>query len=450
MMTADVLPKKTWESPGSLLFRYLKDSFYKPESAELALDELPENLKDFGRALIYFAECVAETRRFAMALSKGNLEARLPSRGNEMAAPLKSLHASLKHLTWQTREVAKGDYKQRVNFMGDFADSFNSMIEQLYENREALLQEIESGRKKSEALKESNNLLEAITAQISQWIVVIGEGSGEWLYANRGPRDVLKNIEWEADLRAWFCNGPDVTRKENAQPCELELPPGGAQQCFSVIAHSIYWYGHKATAFVLTDVSSEKRRLRKLETAAYRDPLTKIFNRHYGMETLVEWLSEGRSFVICFVDLDNLKYINDKFGHNEGDKYITLTVDILRLFSEGAILCRLGGDEFMILAEDISVRDAETRLEELRLRLLHSESGVVGPNIRSLSYGVVQAQADNTVSASELLGLADEKMYQYKRAHKMARKSSIDAIEKTEKKDNLGAPPQTPQGGSPP
>ncbi|MDR1580305.1 MAG: diguanylate cyclase [Synergistaceae bacterium] len=431
-MTSDDLPKKTREPPEILLFRYLKDVFYKPGSVELALDELPENFKNLGRALMFFSESVAETRELAMALSKGNLEARLPSRGNEIAAPLKSLHASLKHLTWQTREVAKGDYKQRVNFMGDFADSFNSMIEQLSENREALLQEIESGKKKSEALKESNNLLEAITKQISQWIVVICEDSGEWLYANREPGDVLKNAEWETDLRAWFRDRIDAPRKENAQPYELELPSVGTHQYFSVVAHSIYWYGHKAAAFVLTDVSSEKRRLLKLETVAYRDPLTKTFNRHYGMETLIEWLSEGRSFVICFVDLDNLKYVNDKFGHNEGDKYITLTANLLSLFSEGAILCRLGGDEFMILSEEMSAYEAEIRLEELRTHLLHSEAGVIGPNIRSLSYGVIQVQTDNTSSASELLGIADEKMYQYKRSHKMARKSSIDAIEKNE------------------
>ncbi|MDR1133418.1 MAG: diguanylate cyclase [Synergistaceae bacterium] len=432
--TSGGLPRETGEPPEVVLFRFLKDFFYKPESAKLALDELPENFRDFGRGLAYFAECVAETREFAAALSRGNLKASPPSRGNDIAAPLKSLHASLKHLTWQTREVAKGDYKQRVNFMGDFSDSFNSMIEQLSQSREALLQEIESGRKKSDALTESNNLLEAITEQISQWIIVIGEDSGEWLYANRGPRDVLKNAGWEDDLRAWLRGRMSAPRNENEPPGELELPfsgaPENARQYFSVVAHSIYWHGREAAAFVLTDVSLDKKRLRKLETVAYHDPLTKTFNRRYGMEILLEWLSEGRLFVICFIDLDNLKYVNDKFGHGEGDKYILHTVDLLRHFSEKAVLCRLGGDEFMILADEISSGDAEARLEELRSRLLGGEAGVIGANIRSLSYGVIEVQADSSVSASELLSLADEKMYQYKRLHKMARQSSIAAIEK--------------------
>ena len=64
-------------------------------------------------------------------MSVGNFDCALPSPDNEIAASLKSLHASLKHLTWQAQQVAKGDYNQRVDFMGDFSIAFNNMIEQL-------------------------------------------------------------------------------------------------------------------------------------------------------------------------------------------------------------------------------------------------------------------------------------------------------------------------------
>jgi diguanylate cyclase (GGDEF)-like protein len=413
------------------LFAYLRNIIYNPKSASLDLGKLPENFRNYGKGLMYFAECVSEAREFAIALSKGNLDAKSPSRGNEIAAPLKSLHAALKHLTWQTREVAKGDYKQRVSFMGDFADSFNSMIEQLYQNREALLQEIENGKKKSKALEESNNLLEAVTDQISQWIAVIDKNSGEWLYVNRAARYILKNPEWEPDLREWLDSRLAASPvKGSKQTEELAFPPSKATQYFSVVIHSIQWYGHEATAFVLTDISSEKKQLHRLESVAYRDTLTKTFNRRYGMEILTEWLSMGKSFVICFADLDNLKYVNDKFGHNEGDKYILQVADILRRFSGDSIVCRLGGDEFMILSQDMPTDKAEARLEELRSILLNAESGSIGLNIRSLSYGVIGVETDNTMSAGALLGLADEKMYEYKRAHKMMRRTTIAAIEK--------------------
>jgi PAS domain S-box-containing protein len=88
-----------------------------------------------GGGLQYLGECILETRKFAIALSKGKLDEDTPSHNNEIAAPLKSLHSSLKHLSWQTQQVALGDYKQHVDFMGNFSMAFNTMVNQLEERR---------------------------------------------------------------------------------------------------------------------------------------------------------------------------------------------------------------------------------------------------------------------------------------------------------------------------
>ncbi|MDR2174917.1 MAG: hypothetical protein LBO82_03145, partial [Synergistaceae bacterium] len=109
---------------GDYLFGYLRDVMYAPAKAGLDLNRLPREFERFGQGLLFFVECVMETASLARSLSKGNIkEAVLPSRQNEIAAPLKSLHSSLAHLTWQTQQVAQGDYEQRVNFMGDFAEA---------------------------------------------------------------------------------------------------------------------------------------------------------------------------------------------------------------------------------------------------------------------------------------------------------------------------------------
>ena len=118
-----------------IFFNYLSDVIYDPAKASLDAADIPEDFREFGDGLRYFAECVLETKTLAQALAKGDLTGKLPSSGNEIASPLKSLHASLKHLTWQTQQVAQGDYQQRVKFMGDFADAFNSMAQQLEERR---------------------------------------------------------------------------------------------------------------------------------------------------------------------------------------------------------------------------------------------------------------------------------------------------------------------------
>ncbi|MDR2578373.1 MAG: response regulator [Chitinispirillales bacterium] len=119
----------------------MRDVIYEPANAVLDIEKLPEGFQDLGSGLQYFAECVIETNRLARSLSKGDLTDELPSSGNEIAAPLKSLHASLRHLTWQAQQIAQGDYKQRVNFMGDFATAFNSMAGQLEERHELNIQE---------------------------------------------------------------------------------------------------------------------------------------------------------------------------------------------------------------------------------------------------------------------------------------------------------------------
>ena len=124
------------EPVADILFDYLRDVIYNPSKAVLDVGKLPEPYQDLGSGLQFFAGCVMEAKELAQALSTGNLDAKLPPPDNEIAAPLKSLQASLKHLTWQAQQIARGDYRQRVDFMGDFAVSFNAMAQQLEERRQ--------------------------------------------------------------------------------------------------------------------------------------------------------------------------------------------------------------------------------------------------------------------------------------------------------------------------
>lgn len=131
-----------------LLFAYLHDVIYNPLNASLDLEQLPEAFINFGEGLQYFSNMISEAKALANELSIGNLNCTLPSKGNEIAAPLKKLHASLRHLTWQTQQVTKGDYNQHVDFMGDFSSAFNEMIKQL-ELRTNHLQEMIDKKTKS-------------------------------------------------------------------------------------------------------------------------------------------------------------------------------------------------------------------------------------------------------------------------------------------------------------
>ncbi len=80
-----------------------------------------------------------DTRGLALALAEGNLSAPTPVGTGAVLGSLKALHANLRHLTWQTQQVAAGDFAQRVDFMGDFSRAFNDMVEQLAMARSELV-----------------------------------------------------------------------------------------------------------------------------------------------------------------------------------------------------------------------------------------------------------------------------------------------------------------------
>ena len=97
---------------------------------------LPEDCDADVKALAetfnkYLAQ-LDDAKTFIIALAQGNLDVTPPPR-NQISAPYKQLHSSLQHLTWQTRQIAHGDYEQRVHFLGGFSQSFNSMVEALAE-----------------------------------------------------------------------------------------------------------------------------------------------------------------------------------------------------------------------------------------------------------------------------------------------------------------------------
>ncbi|MFZ2960098.1 MAG: HAMP domain-containing sensor histidine kinase [Candidatus Ozemobacteraceae bacterium] len=94
----------------------------------------------------HFIDFVRNLQDFSLALSQGNLGAKIPGKG-PIIGSLKALQASLRHLTWQTKLVAGGDFTQHVDFMGEFAQAFNIMtgrLDQAYRDLQERNQELEA------------------------------------------------------------------------------------------------------------------------------------------------------------------------------------------------------------------------------------------------------------------------------------------------------------------
>ena len=406
-----------------LLFAYLREVFYDAANASIDIDKLENDYILIAKGLMYFANCLSEYYTFANALAHGDLSVSPPPPENELAAPLKTLHASLRHLTWQSQQVAKGDYKQHVDFMGEFADAFNTMIKQLAERQEKLENEIITSKKHAEALEQGNLLLSELTRYIPEQIFVVSEGSHEILLANDlAKQEIEKDPEYIAVLMKLLSENEPLT---GSHYYDIQITQDNTERYLAVNSYQIEWHGEKSVALVINDVSVEKRQLKELEDFAYRDALTQVYNRFYGMLMLNEWLNNKKEFALVFVDLDNLKYVNDKLGHSEGDKYITRIATHLQAYSKDTVVCRIGGDEYMMLVPYATFDEAQARMEEIQSDIQNDEYLKEKEYYYSISFGIVSIDENTELSSSDILSIADERMYEHKRARKKERQSAV-------------------------
>jgi soluble cytochrome b562 len=106
-----------------------------------AIDDV--NNRKFAESMNRLITSMEEIHDFITPLAHGELSEMNVPAGNFLASPFKELHSRLRHLTWQTKQVADGDYGQRVDFMGEFAEAFNSMIVALERNERLLKEKIQ-------------------------------------------------------------------------------------------------------------------------------------------------------------------------------------------------------------------------------------------------------------------------------------------------------------------
>lgn len=127
----------------------LKGKF--PETIQT--DGCSEDIGELVKLFNMIADNVKELFYFSTALASGDFDAENPKKSNFMAAGLKELRSRLYHLTWQAQQVAKGDYQQKVDFMGDFSIAFNNMAEKLLERENKLKAEIDERKKVEKELE---------------------------------------------------------------------------------------------------------------------------------------------------------------------------------------------------------------------------------------------------------------------------------------------------------
>ncbi|NHQ80939.1 diguanylate cyclase [Chromobacterium vaccinii] len=160
-------------------------------------------------------------------------------------------------------------------------------------------------------------------------------------------------------------------------------------------------------------------RTRQLEELSRTDPLTGLLNRRYLDETLTRMLRSAQRrhemVTLVYLDVDDFKQINDGAGHLRGDEVLRMLGEIIGRITRLEDGCfRYGGDEFCIVLPNCDRKQAE----EVFLVRLSDELAAALPGL-TLSTGCAETGPDDFVLPEELLGKADQRMYEMKQRHRM-------------------------------
>jgi len=166
-----------------------------------------------------------------------------------------------------------------------------------------------------------------------------------------------------------------------------------------------------------------RQRYEEARLQAMRDPLTRLFNRGYFDDYVSKQIASAsrnnEPTSLVFIDADNLKEVNDRFGHLVGDRFICFIADTLREFVRTSdIACRYGGDEFAVVLTSTDEGAAQFFAERFLERVV-TESRAADPRLPwggvTVTLGVATSPAEAD-TVSDLVRLADQRLYEGKRA----------------------------------
>lgn len=187
----------------------------------------------------------------------------------------------------------------------------------------------------------------------------------------------------------------------------------GADDAVEQIQNVRSWY-FEATQLkraLLSGLNSLHRRIGSLNRDILTDPLSGLYNRRGLTVTLDAWQGNGQVFAIVALDIDHFKRVNDTYGHDMGDQVIKYLAQMMRESSRAAdVLCRHGGEEFLMLLPGACLDDARQVAERLRLRMqLATIPGI--DSVVTISLGVAQWRPMTGCSIEQALKMADQALY---------------------------------------
>lgn len=394
-------------------------------------------------------------RQFILSVARGDLSGELDLKG-PTAGALKALQASLRHMAWQMQMVADGDFSQRLEFMGEFSSSFNSMTEQLetyirtIKEKEAelqrinneLLHEIEMRKKTQDALIKSEAHYRYLSENIHDVVWILDTQTLCFTYispsvealAGYTPEEMtgrsLESIvtpEIFASVQSQIAMRRGLIQQGKLEPgtyvnLEIEhLKKGGGTIWVESIGKYMLDENTKDVVLigVTRDITEKRALLTELERLATVDSLTETFNRRYFLECVQKEINRTQRHqgVLAFLmlDIDHFKDVNDNYGHATGDNALrAVTYACREELRDTDVIGRLGGEEFGFLLLETKIPEACEVAERLRARIqaidLKTEDGRSVP-LRA-SVGVTEYHLGEGLA--EFMARADKALYKAK------------------------------------
>lgn len=169
-----------------------------------------------------------------------------------------------------------------------------------------------------------------------------------------------------------------------------------------------------------------KRKEDGLRELSLTDELTRLHNRRafftLGDQQLKIANRSKKEMSLLYADLDDLKIINDTFGHDEGDRALVESAALLRdAFRDSDIIARIGGDEFVVLTVEVGDMSPATLMQRVQEKFDARNAAGALKFVLSISQGVACYDPEKPCSLQDLINVADKKMYDRKVAKKAGR-----------------------------
>lgn len=268
--------------------------------------------------------------------------------GTTITRPINNLVKDLRHTKRQDKVQLK---RVHINEIDELISAIELLSQNVAENSSKI-----------------SNILEVAKVPIGVFEYSKGEES---VFCSRS---LYKMMGWEVPLDSYtYMELKEFKDRMQVLPDFVLEETDGTNKLFHLEGSEEKWLDLKIVRSeadsilgALSDVTQEQLKQKRLEWESKYDSLTEIYNRRAFKEKANEILKQkSGSLIACIMlDLDNLKYVNDTYGHEKGDLYIRTFAKTLQSFErQGALICRYSGDEFMVLIHNGTKEEIRHQIE---------------------------------------------------------------------------------------